>query len=350
MNASSTSREPGGVQECKKKGSVVMGSSRVWISWEIQRRNRSLSQKFGARLYEINVRHNRVVRYVISIVRTILALREESPVLIFAQNPSVVLAWLCVIYGKLCQILVVVDAHNAGIYPQHGKWKWLNRIAAKMIRIADYTMVTNQSLAEYVAQQGGRPLVLPDPIPTFEFSGSVIDRDKLKGKFNVLFVCTFAVDEPYLEVIKAASLLDQDVYVYITGDSKGKEKEYRARIPENIIFTGYLPEEDYVQMLFSVDVIVDLTTRQDCLVCGAYEAVAAGTPLIVSDSEALRRQFSIGALFTDNTSEDLARQITTAILSKEVFAQQMRDLKVKLISEWSRSKEECERSLERHVL
>lgn len=327
----------------------MMGSSRVWISWEIQRRNRSLSRKFGARLYEINVRHNRVVRYFISIVRTIRALREENPIMIFAQNPSVVLAWLCVFYGKLCQIPVVVDAHNAGIYPQHGKWKWLNRIAAKIFHIADFTMVTNHSLAEYVARQGGRPLVLPDPIPTFEFSGSFIDRDKLKGKFNVLFVCTFAVDEPYLEVIKAASLLDQDVYIYITGDSKGKDKEYRACIPENIIFTGYLPEEDYVQMLFSVDVIVDLTTRQDCLVCGAYEAVAAGTPLIVSDSEVLRRQFSIGTLFTDNTSEDLARKINTAILSKEVFAQQMRDLKVKLISEWSRAKEECERLLDRHV-
>ena len=105
-----------------------------------------------------------------------------------------------------------------------------------------------------------------------------------------------------------------------------------------------------MKMLFSVDVIVDLTTRQDCLVCGAYEAVAAGTPLIVSNSEALRRQFSRGTLFTDNTSEDLAGKINTAILSKEVLAQQMRDLKVKLISEWDRSKEECERLLDRHLL
>jgi len=295
------------------------------------------------------VRHNRVVRYAISIVRTVRALRKENPILIFAQNPSVVLAWLCVIYGKLYQIPVVVDAHNGGIYPKHGKWKWLNRIAAKILQSADFTMVTNHSLAEYVARQGGRPLVLPDPIPTFEFSGSCIDRDKLKGKFNVLFVCTFAVDEPYLEVIKAARLLDQDVYVYITGDSKGKEKEYPACLPGNIVFTGYLPEEDYVQMLFSVDVIIDLTTRRDCLVCGAYEAVAAGTPLIVSNSEVLRWQFSSGTLFTDNTSEDLAKKINTAILSKEVFAQQMRDLKVKLISEWNRSKEECERLLDRHV-
>jgi len=290
-----------------------------------------------------------VVRYAISIVRTVRALRKENPILIFAQNPSVVLAWLCVIYGKLYQIPVVVDAHNGGIYPKHGKWKWLNRIAAKILQSADFTMVTNHSLAEYVARQGGRPLVLPDPIPTFEFSGSCIDRDKLKGKFNVLFVCTFAVDEPYLEVIKAARLLDQDVYVYITGDSKGKEKEYPACLPGNIVFTGYLPEEDYVQMLFSVDVIIDLTTRQDCLVCGAYEAVAAGTPLIVSNSEVLRWQFSSGTLFTNNTSEDLAKKINTAILSKEVFAQQMRDLKVKLISEWNRSKEECERLLDRHV-
>jgi hypothetical protein len=78
--------------------------------------------------------------------------------------------------------------------------------------------------------------------------------------------------------------------------------------------------------------------------------VAAGTPLIVSNSEVLRRQFSIRTLCTDNTSEDLPRKIDTAILQKEVFVQQMRDLKVRLISEWSRSKEECERLLDRHTL
>ena len=66
-------------------------------------------------------------------------------------------------------------------------------------------------------------------------------------------------------------------------------------------------------MLLSVDVIIDLMTRQDCLAGGAYEAVAAGTPLIVSNSEVLRRQFSSGTLFTDNTSEDLARKITTEV-------------------------------------
>jgi glycosyltransferase involved in cell wall biosynthesis len=280
-------------------------------------------------------------------VRTIQIFLTESPLLIFSQNPSIVLAWLCVIYGKLSRIPVVVDAHNAGIYPPQGKW--LSWFAAHLLRVADFTMVTNHSLAEHVARAGGRPLILPDPIPTLEFPGAATNRKKLKGKFNVLFVCTFASDEPYLEVIKAAGLLDPEIYVYITGDSKGKDKEYRECVPANIIFTGYLPEEDYVQMLFSVDVIVDLTTRPDCLVCGAYEAVAAGAPLIVSNSEALRRHFSMGTLFTDNTSGNLAAKINAAISARETLAQQMGDLKVKLSSEWTRSKAECERVLDRQV-
>jgi len=186
-----------------------MGSRRVWISWEIQRRNRSLSREFGAKLFEIDIRRNRVVRYLISTARTIQVLLAESPILIFVQNPSVVLAWLCVIYGKLSRIPVVVDAHNAGIYPPHGKW--LSWFAAYLLRIADFTMVTNHSLAEHVARAGGQPLILPDSIPTLEFPSAATNRKKLKGKFNVLFVCTFASDEPYLEVIKAACLLDPEI-------------------------------------------------------------------------------------------------------------------------------------------
>jgi glycosyltransferase involved in cell wall biosynthesis len=67
-------------------------------------------------------------------------------------------------------------------------------------------------------------------------------------------------------------------------------------------FTGFLQEEEYWGLLRSADGIVDLTLMADCLVCGAYEALAAGKPMLLSDNLASRELFGNAALYTDNTA------------------------------------------------
>ena len=58
-------------------------------------------------------------------------------------------------------------------------------------------------------------------------------------------------------------------------------------------------------MLLSIDVIIDLMTRQDCLAGGAYEAVAAGTLLIVSDTEVLSLDSRLGHFLPTTLQEIL---------------------------------------------
>lgn len=318
-------------------------TKRIWITWETQRRNRTLSRELGARLFEFDLKANRYARYLIAFGKTLAVFIKERPAQIFVQNPSLVLSFIAVSYGQLLNIPVIVDAHNAGVYPFDGRKEWANRIAVYIFRHAAFTIVTNEALAMHVRGRGGRPAIVPDPLPEFEPQPA---KRQLNGAFNVLFICSWATDEPYEEVIKAALLLDKTTCIYITGNSKGREKNLGLAIPENIILTGYLSEENFVEMLFSSDIVMDLTTREDCLVCGAYEAVAAEKPLILSDTEALRQYFYKGVLYTDNTAQNLAELINKSIKNKDNLTCEILELKNQISTEWTtKSRIPLEKSL-----
>ena len=44
-------------------------NKRIWMTWENQRRNVSLSAELGAKLFVISINANRFIRYPISIIK-----------------------------------------------------------------------------------------------------------------------------------------------------------------------------------------------------------------------------------------------------------------------------------------
>ena len=280
----------------------------LWITWEKQRRNHSMSAELPAVLVEIIDNSSRIKRYIRSAYQTIYALRKYKPDLFFVQNPSIVLATLALAYHKITSVPFVVDAHNSGLFPSTSHRNPLNMLARFIIRHTPITIVTNKTLLEYVESVGGCAAILPDPLPEFTHPSS---DPHIDNYFNVLFICTWAEDEPYMEVISAASNLPDDVRIHITGNSKNRLTGLNE-LPVNVILTGYIGESEYVSILHTCDLVIDLTTRQDCLVCGAYEAISAAQPLILSDTPSLRDYFRNCALYTNNSSEDIAEKILYA--------------------------------------
>lgn len=317
-------------------------SKRIWITWEIQSRNRNLSARVGASLNELVFKGSRALRYPTLIARTAMTIFRNRPSVLFVQNPSMVLAFFAVYTRWFFRSPVVVDAHNAGVFPFEGKKPWANRLTSLILGKADLTIVTNANLAKHVSSAGGRPFVLPDPLPDLRPGNA---SKYLKGRQNVLFVCTYAADEPYLEVIRAASMLGPDVFVYVSGNPKGKEKSFSHLLGPNVVLTGYLPEKDYIDLFSAVDAVVDLTTREDCLVCGAYEAVSLEKPVVLSDTKTLRQYFSKGAVFTSNTAEDLASRIREALNNANGLADEARRLKISLVKDWEDRRKELEKIL-----
>jgi glycosyltransferase involved in cell wall biosynthesis len=180
---------------------------------------------------------------------------------------------------------------------------WVARLSHWVIRRADVTIVSNRQLAERVLQQGGRPFTLPDRIPR----PPPAPLRTLDGAFNVVLIATFAPDEPVAEVLEAVR--GAEVVLYVTGNHRKLDPTVAARVPPNVRFTGFLDELDYWSLLRSADAIVDLTLMDDCLVCGSYEALALGKPMMLSNNSASVELFGDCAVFTNNTAADIRRAL-----------------------------------------
>ncbi|CAN5737920.1 glycosyltransferase [soil metagenome] len=271
-----------------------------------------------------------MTRYFKASMRTMRLLFDRTPTIIFAQNPSIVLAAMIVIYGKQRGRVAVIDAHNAALERLEDA-NVLGFVSRWLVRHAFLTLVSNAALATLVEAKGGRAAVLPDPLPKFSPRPIV----SLRGSYNVLFICTWAADEPYEAVLEAARGLPEDIHIYVTGSSRGRECSIEGGVPDNVSLTGFVPEDAFEDLLHSVDLVVDLTTREDCLVCGAYEGVAAGTPLLLSDTQALREYFDSGTLFTDNSRDDISRRIVEARARHEELRMEILELSGRIPQRWA---------------
>ena len=90
----------------------------------------------------------------------------------------------------------------------------------------------------------------------------------------------------------------------------------------------------------------DLTRTDDCLVCGAYEAVAAGTPLIVSDTAALRSYCCKGTIYTKNTPSEIRQAIVIALAQVERLREEMIVLRNELNERWQAQRDDLRRLMD----
>lgn len=320
----------------------------IWITWEHQRRNISLCHHLNIPLFELawlQKIDNKILKYYNGLLLTWKELCRRAPRLIISQNPSIILALFVTIYCLLTKRKSVIDAHNAGLFPKEGKNWLLNRVSKFIQRFSHLTIVTNEALKHVVQHNGGIGYVLPDPIPNLSNQPKL----ELHSSFNILFICSYAKDEPYMNVLVAAHSLDDTFHIYVTGDYR-KAKLDPRQVPPNVTLMGYISEDSYLAMLQSVDATIDLTERENCLVCGAYESVAAGRPMVLSGSEAIQRYFSKGAIFTDNTVAGLVAAIKGVHQEYSRLLDEVRDLKATKQSQWAIAGDELKKIIERMLV
>lgn len=306
-----------------------MSKKGIWITWEKQIRNKGISSALGWELFEIVYHDNRLVRYSKCLIKTLKILMNEKPDYVAAQNPSIILALAIVLLKPFFRYTYIIDAHNSGLLPLEGRNKALN-IAAKILqRLSDWTIVTNLASAEIVNHNKGKAVVLPDRLPQPYKANSVL---KLDGKINLAFICSFSLDEPYKEVIEAAKSIPDDIYIYITGRYKNKIEE--NDLPPNVKLLGYVPDNQYWALISSVDGIMVLTTRENCLVCGAYEAVSLKKPMILSNTRAITTYFRSGSIYAEPNVDSIKDSIFNFIVNKDRLSEEIIALKESLITDW----------------
>ena len=269
---------------------------RVWITWETHRRSRELAAAFGCRYHELEYSdHGAWIRYRRSALETLKILRLEKPSAVFVQCPSLVLASLVALVRRFRRFVFVIDAHN--VIPNYARSKnwFLRHLTAFCLSSADYVVVTNNSLQEPVCSLGGRPLILPDKLPRI-LPQSLARRLAQCRRPYVTLICSFHSDEPVSRVLEAVRSLDNQMTLFVTG-RRPQTPKLACFESERIVFTDFLPQYEFDGLIQHSDLIIDLTTDPYVLVCGAYEAIAVGVPVLLADFPVTRSTFSSGCLF-----------------------------------------------------
>lgn len=316
-----------------------MKEKRLWITWVFSRRSQVLSRVanadflcFGWDIRGIKTKLKYLfispIKYSFLSLKTILILLKERPSIVFVQNAPIFLAFTALFYKILCGAKLVIDTHGKSL---RGFWvrNPIKSIVKYTIRKADLNIISNEEQIKILKEWNVKPIVLPDKIPEFED----LEIKELKGRDNIVVINSFSSDESISEVVEAAKKV-KDVYFYITGNIKYAKEEYLKNKPENIIFTDFLPEKEYLRLLWSSDAVMTLTKREGSLLCGCFEALAVEKPLITSDTKTLRKFFKIGTMFTENTSEKIAETVKNTIKNKERLREEIKMLKKQKTKEW----------------
>ncbi len=227
-------------------------------------------------------------------------LGKTAPRLVFVMSPPFTAAVPIWLYSLFHPVKFVIDAHTGAF--DNPRWKKLWWAQAFFCRRAQFTIVTNQHLADTVERWGGQARIVTD-VPV-DFPEPV--AMPLPEGCNMTFVCTFTPDEP-LDLFFEAASKTPDINFHVTGDHTSADPQLLARKPDNVHLTGFISRGQFAGLLLGTDAAISLTTRDHTMQRGAYEATYLKRPVITSNFQILRDAFPMGTVHVELTPDDLVR-------------------------------------------
>jgi glycosyltransferase involved in cell wall biosynthesis len=227
--------------------------------------------------------------------------------------------------------IVIPDLHTAaytdhftGIQGVLGKWIW-----KKCPLILVHNDESKEFLGKTIHELKDKLYVLEDALPEFHSINTAINSNEIK----CVLISRFAPDEPIQAFLEAVSEIENCQF-YVTGNYAKATFDLSKYPNDKIIFTGFISDDEYLNLLQSSDMISILTTREMTLLSGGYEALSLEKPVILSNTKTLRNYFGNSAVYTNDTSGGIRRAIKTMI--SELHARQgiVLELKKEKIDDW----------------
>lgn len=266
-------------------------------------------------------------KYVLQAWDTLRILSVERPSAVFVMSPPVFAPLVVAAYCAARGTPFVIDAHSSAFVDR--RWRHFQSLQNWLCRRAATTIVHNATLRDHVLAIGGRATLVPD-VP-IEFGEG---QFTLPRGFTAAAACSFNHDEPVAELFEAARLVP-DLHLFVSGDPRRLDPSLRRTLPSNVTLTGFLTTGDYGALMRGVDVVVALTTRPATMLRSAYEAIYAGTPVIVSDSPVLRAGFPTAAIHVANDRAAIAAALDRMRHQNADFRAQADALRSSMRERWT---------------
>jgi hypothetical protein len=282
--------------------------------------------------------------YPLLLLRSVLLLLRRRPDAVVVVSPPFLAGLVLVPLARLLGARVAVDLHSAALVEPI--WRPFLPLQRWTCHRAGLAVVTLPALAARLRARGVTTLVLPDPLPDLpELPDLPAAEAALPGEAPqtsaplVVAICGWAADEPIPELLESAR--DQPWRLAVTG----RPPASTPPAPGNATLTGFLDDAAYLSLLRSAAAIVVLTTRDDTLLAGAWEAIALERPLVLSGTRALRETFGDEVPYVAADAASIRYGITHALAERERLAPVSRRLKERFTSE----NEQALAALARHL-
>lgn len=302
--------------------------SRPWIfiTWyPYCRRSDRLAEQLGARSYLVHYLRFKSpavapVKYLLQAMKTASILLRDRPSIVLTAVPPVVSALVIWCLSGILRYRLVIDAHSGTF--QHSRWLWSLPVQRFLSRRAVATVVTSDHMANVVRSWGATATMVQELSLDLRPQGV----RRAGEAFRVVFICTYSVDEPVDAVLEAARRLP-DVSFTLTGDPSYARRGLRESLPPNVKLTGFIPDNEYLDLLRGADALLVLTLEDHTMQRGGYEAMALEKPLITSNWALLREVFGRGTVHVDNTPETIAAAVRTVQADPDFWGREMREQK-----------------------
>jgi glycosyltransferase involved in cell wall biosynthesis len=313
------------------------GTKGIYIAWvNYQRRVESMQQYFGYDVFYLSSKHgsaaSKFVSYLMQAMRMFRIIARERPDIVWLQLPPTFLIHLAILYRLLMRrsIRIVADCHNAALRPP---WR-LMPLNAFFLRRADMVLVHNHAVVSAARRFGidePQLRVLGDCVPALAAMDGV---GELQDHPTIVMPCSFHDDEPIETVLEVARRLEMATFVITGNHARIRDRALLDGAPTNVVFSGFLPLVEFDRLLLRASAILCLTLRDDIQLSAASEAIAAGKPMVISDTEVLRTLFGEAGIFVDNTAVSILQGCRTAIEQYEKYSGAAKTMRARRVSDW----------------
>lgn len=298
----------------------------LFISW-IRSHGRSSGLSRALDAEELNIypeSRGTLIRYIKSFFITIKHIRSKKPTAVIVMQPPAFAALPVFIARFFGPYKILLDLHTGAF--DNPKWKWALPILLKLLPKTGRVIVTNKELAAIVRRYNREPIVLHDLIEpaisnlTGGFDDS--DLDSLIQNRYVLLPVTYAYDEPIDELLEAAQIVSDLTWIF-TGRAPSNVV---SKAPRNVIFPGFVSNNDYIRLLQNATIVVAPTTAENTMQRAGYEALSYCVPLVTTKTKVLMEYFEDAAVYASISGASFAKSVRKASDRQALMKNKLQEL------------------------
>lgn len=305
------------------------------VAWSpIQRHVTDYAARLNANLYNIHYLGFQrpwlaPLKYIPQCLKTWRVLAAQRPSAVYVFISPVFAALSVYLYCLFARIPFIMDIGGQAFISR--KWAWSIPLVRFLARRAAVNIIDQDIFKALLDSWSVNSVMLERP--PYARSINAVAPPLQAESFTLTFISTFAPDEPIEAVLGAAQKIP-DARFFVLGDTGLAKKKWLTTAPANVTFTGYLRGDDYWKVLHSSQALLALTTDANSLLSAAVEGMAMGKPLILSRQPALTNYFHKGAVFVDNSVQNMTQAILDVRQNQEKYTCQIQELALEKRARW----------------